>query len=254
MKTTFNTTLANKVQSKFILGIADKHEIPELQKLRYEDLVLEFDFSKSTNGLDVSEYDDFCDHLIVKDAQNNKIVGTYRLMTNEHLQYKDKFVCEDEFNITKLKNCNSNILELGRAVVHKDYRQGTVLKLLWNGIIQYAKEHGVRYLFGTASFHGTDLSLYENAFSNLHYNYLVSEQIACTPKAPSATLAPLKEHQIDMVKAKQEMPSLIKGYLLMGCKVCDGLFIDNDFNSIDTMIILDLENTNTAYFNKMFSI
>ena len=76
----------------------------------------------------------------------------------------------------------------------------------------------------------------------------------CEAKEPCAPLNPLKEIEIDPVKAKSELPSLIKGYLAMGCKVGKGAFIDYDFNSTDIMIILDLQNINEAYFNRMFSV
>ncbi len=248
------TKLANEVKNKYVLGLADKSEIEEVQKLRYDELLLDFDNSKNANGLDASEYDNFCDHLIVKDVETGKIVGTYRLMTNKHLEFKDEFICEEEFDISKLRNSSFNILELGRAVVHKDYRQGTVIKLLWSGIMDYARMHNVRYLFGTASFHGVDPEPYKNAFSKLYYNNLVDDSVMCTAKTPSTLLNPLSESELDLQKAKAEMPSLVKGYLAMGCKVGNGTYIDYSFNSIDVMIILDLENMNTAYFNRMFAI
>ena len=248
------TKIANDPNLKFVLGLAEKEDIEELQKLRYDELILDYDSSKSANGLDASDYDNFCDHLVVKEIETNKIVGTYRLMTNKHLTYKNEFICECEFDISKLKQCSENILELGRAVVHKDYRQGTVLKLLWSGILDYSKMNNVRYLFGTASFHGVNPADYSNAFSKLYYTNLVSNDIMCEAKEPFATLCPLKEFEIDPVKAKSELPSLIKGYLAMGCKVGKGAFIDYDFNSTDIMIILDLQNINEAYFNRMFSV
>jgi len=248
------TKIANDPNLKFVLGLADKDEIEELQKLRYDELILDYDSSKSAGGLDASEYDDFCDHLIVKDIETNKIVGTYRLMTNKHLVNKNEFICECEFDITKLKNCSENILELGRAVVHKDYRQGTVLKLLWSGIMDYSRINNVRYLFGTASFHGVNPADYNNAFSKIYYNNLASDDIMCEAKNPCAPLNVLKPEEVDAIKAKSETPSLIKGYLAMGCKAGKDAFIDYDFNSTDIMIILDLQNINTAYFNRMFSV
>lgn len=246
--------IANDPNSKFVLGLAEKKDIKALQKLRYDELILDYDSSKEANGLDASEYDDFCDHLIVKEIDTNKIVGTYRLMTNKHLKHKNEFICESEFNISKLKQCPENILELGRAVVHKGYRQGTVLKLLWSGILDYSKMNNVRYLFGTASFHGVNTDDYKNAFSKVYYSNLVDENIMCEAKEPNAPLCVLKPEEIDPIKAKSEMPSLIKGYLAMGCKVGKGAFIDYDFNSTDIMVILDLQNINETYFNRMFSV
>lgn len=235
------------------IGFADtKEELKELQKLRYDQLVLCYDDHKAKNGSDASEYDDFCDHLIVKDLTNNKIVGTYRVMTNKHLVYKDSFITETEFDITNLKNSGSNIVELSRAVVDDEYRNGAVIKLLWHGIFDYCEKNDIRYMFGTASFHGVDSEKYKNAFSYLHYNSMADENVMCFAKEPSAKYQLLEKDQIDMNAYKEEMPSLIKGYLALGSQVGKGVYIDYEFNSIDVLIIFDLEKINRKFAQRMF--
>ena len=69
-------------------------------------LILEFDQTKSEVGIDKSEYDDICDHIIVKDLTNNTIVGTYRLLSNLKLPKDGQFVCETEFDIDESKAAN----------------------------------------------------------------------------------------------------------------------------------------------------
>ena len=241
--------------NQFIVGIADNaDEIREAQILRYKMLLLEFDETKSEDGIDASEYDNFCDILIVKDTEANKIVGTYRLMTNEHLKYKNEFICEDEFDITNLKNSGYNILELGRAVVDKNYRNGLIIKLLWEGIFYYSKLHKIKYMFGTASFHGVDANAYKNSLSKIYYEQLADKEILCYAKQPCDKLNFLNKEEIDDKKAHDETPALVRGYFYLGCRVGDGIFFDYSFNSIDILIIFDLENVNKQYAKRFFGV
>ncbi len=218
----------------------NKEEIFQAQKLRYKELLQQFDKNKRDDGLDKSEYDDFCDHIVAVDKTTNKVVGTYRLMNKEHLKFKNQFICETEFDISKLKNCSENILELGRAVVDVNYRNGVVIKLIWQALFKYSQIHNIRYLFGTASFHGVDFDDYKHAFAYLHDNYMAEESICCTAHTPNADLNLLRQTEsgeVDVKLAKSEIPPLVKGYLAMGSKVGKGVFFDYDFNSMDVMII-----------------
>ena len=236
-----------------VLGMATtKEEIEELQKFRYQQLVLNYDDKKDTSGTDASEYDDFCDHLIVKDIEKDKIVGTYRLMNSMHLKYKDEFISETEFNIDNLKNCGHKIVELGRAVVDDEYRNGAAIKLLLHGLLNYCEKNGIRYMFGTASFHGNDANKYLNAFSYLHHNCLADQSVMGYAKEPKAVFDLIPKEQIDMGAYNQEMPSLIKCYLALGSKVGEGVYIDRDFNSIDVLAIFDIEKINRKFAHRLF--
>ena len=237
------------------VGIADsEEELREAQILRYKMLILEFDQSKSKDGIDKSPYDEICDHIIVKDLSNNKIVGTYRVVSNLKIPADKKFICEDEFDIEKLKICGSNILELSRAVVHKDYRNGLVIKLLWQGIFAYCKNYNIRYMFGTASFHGLDYTKYQHSFSDIYYNHLTDESVMCYAKEPCMKMNILKKDEIDEKLAKIETQPLVRGYFSLGSKAGNGLFFDREFNSTDIMMIFDLENLNKRYVSRMFGV
>lgn len=245
-----------KIQSgNIIVGLADtKAELKKAQKLRYDMLVLDYDDSKEKDGNDVSEYDEFCDHLIAVDTVTGDIVGTYRLMHNGHLIYKDCFICEGEFDISRLKNSGENILELGRAVVDKNYRNGVVIKLLWQGLFTYCKLKNIRFMFGTGSFHGTDPSLYSHTFASLYYNHKVDDKYDCFAKSPCERMDIIAESDVDPTLSKSTTPPLIKGYIMLGSKVGSGVYIDYDFNSTDVMLIFDLNDLNKAYAKRMFGV
>jgi hypothetical protein len=50
----------------------------------------------------------------------------------------------------------AEIVELGRACVHAEHRNLTVLSLLWKGIAAYARERSARYLIGCSSLTSQD--------------------------------------------------------------------------------------------------
>ena len=231
-----------------------KEEVEQAQKLRYEILILNYDDSKDKQGLDACEHDEYCECLVAIDETTGKVVGTYRLMSNMHLEKIDSFICENEYDLTNLRNCGHNVLELGRAVVHQDYRNGLVIRMLWQGLFEYCKIHEIKYMFGLIGFVGTDAEKHKNVLSYLKRNYLVDENLDCEAKEPSVKYALLEKDQIDEGEAKKQVPSLLKGYLALGCKVASGSYIDYDFNSTDILIILDVENINKTFAKRMFGV
>src|SRR3546814_14360070 len=64
--------------------------------------------------------------------------------------------------------CSSDLLELGRSCVHRDYRTNATIQLLWRGISTYISDHGISFMFGCASFPGTDPQQHALALSYLH--------------------------------------------------------------------------------------
>ena len=62
---------------------------------------------------------------------------------------------------------SSEILELGRACVHKRHRNFAVLNLLWKGIAAYAQARGTRYLMGCSSLTSQDAAVGAAAFRRL---------------------------------------------------------------------------------------
>ena len=154
---------------KYRLRLLDKNndeELKAVQRLRYNDLLKEFNDELDDNGIDDDHYDKYSDSLIVIDEEENLLVGTYRLASYE--TGLNKLLLEDEFVILTLKNQKEKILELGRAVVKKEYRSGAVINILWFGLFQYSKMFNYRYLIGTCSLHGTDPSIYVSTLSYLN--------------------------------------------------------------------------------------
>ena len=147
----------------FVIKIAEnKLELKKAQALRYSVFYKEKQaiptISKKILRLDYDKVDNFADHLIVIDKNRkgfkNKIVGTYRLVRGDIAAHCGGFYTSSEFDLSKILNSykNNQMLELGRSCVHKDYRNGTIMNLLWKAIAEYVKLHDIKILLGCASF------------------------------------------------------------------------------------------------------
>jgi putative hemolysin len=229
--------------NKYLIGITkEKKYLEQSFKLRFEDLILEFNKAKKANKTDYSKYDDFCEHLVCIDKETDEVVGSYRIATKKTLK-SIPFVSEEEFNMDNLK-ANYNLLEASRAVVKKEYQSTIVMSLLWQAVINYALDNDMDFLFGTASFKGIDPSPYKQAFSYLYYNYLIDEAIMPKATKNKFNLNFIPKDQIDMKTVKEKMPVILKGYCLLNAKVAAEGYIDYDFNSVDVLVLLDVKNVN----------
>lgn len=223
-------------------------EYMQIYKLRYQELLLEYDKNKKVEDeLDKDEYDDVCDHLIAVDITKSQVVGTYRLIKKSHLKSLKTFLTETEFNLEPIKKYE--LLEVGRAVVKEEYRDGVTIGMLWKGVIRYAVEEEMDIMIGTASFHGIDPTIYKETLSYLYDNHLSPEEIRCFANKDSSTELKLTS-DYDIVQAKKNMPPLIKGYLNLGATVGDGAYIDRDFNSVDVLIVLIIKDINPRYLKR----
>ncbi len=241
-------TVSN-IKIKMATTVEEKMKV---YNLRYKSLILDYDKGKEgPKEIDKDEYDNYCDYIVAIDTNTNEVVGTYRLIRKEHAQKVGMFFTEKEFNIDNLKNKNCDILEIGRAVVKEEYRDGLVIGLLWKAVIRYALSLQVKYLFGTASFHGTDPTLYQHSLSSLYYNHISALDKRTFAREDSrCDLQQLSIADVDPNRAKKEMPPLVKGYINLWATIGEGAYIDHSFKSIDVLILLEMDKINPRYLRR----
>ena len=163
--------------SKLSLSLAStKKEVREVQRLRYKVFVEAMGLSALANadGLDQDEFDQYCDHLIVRDNHTLKVVGTYRILSPHALEKTGGFYSEKEFDLSRLSNLRSRITEAGRACIHPNYRSGGVIMMLWAGIAACMRRDKTEYLVGCAS---VSLADGGNTINSL-YRKLATEHLA----------------------------------------------------------------------------
>ena len=246
----------------FVIKIAEKKsELKKAQALRYSVFYKEKKakptISKKILRLDYDKVDKFADHLIVIDKNRkgikNKIVGTYRLIRGEIAAYFGGFYTSSEFDLTNILNIYkySQMLELGRSCVHQEYRNGTIMNLLWRAIAEYVKLYDIKILLGCASFHGTNVMKYTNEFSYLRKNFSLPDELSVKSLDPKIYPANTEiNSNINDLRTFVKLPPLIKGYLRIGGMVSHDCFVDYKFNTIDLCVIVNTNNIDEKYKKK----
>ena len=154
MKTVTSDPLLTET-SLFRVSLAQSpDQLTACQRLRYSVFNEELGEGLSTSDrerLDIDPFDNFCDHLMVTDLESGHLVGTYRLQTGEVARKNLGYYGNQIFDFSVYEPYRREMLELGRACVHIDFRNIMVLHALWKGIAVYATRHESRYLIGCSS-------------------------------------------------------------------------------------------------------
>jgi predicted GNAT family N-acyltransferase len=111
-------------------------ELECLQRLRFQVFTQEMNavFPDQHNGLDIDRFDPWCEHFMVTEPEENRVVGTYRLLTPENANKAGGYYSESEFDISALDALRPSLVEVGRSCIHPDYRNGSAIMMLWGGI------------------------------------------------------------------------------------------------------------------------
>jgi len=254
----FKANIAIYIEKKnFIVKTANStEELREALKLRHDIFLLELLKRKKRSGLDKDKFDKHCDHLIIIDKRINKIIGTYRLQSSEHTT---KWYTATEFHMKHIKKLPGTKLELGRACVHPEHRNGVTITLLWEGISEYIAASGSSYLFGCSSIKTMDKDEIRQIYAYLKQNGHISEYHRVRPKnkfkVPGfkrfSRLHPLHSQiYIEPGEMKDKIPSLLASYLRVGAKVCGVPAMDKSFKCIDFLTLMKVEDMNRAYIRK----
>ena len=219
------------------------NEVKEAQRLRFKVFAEEMgaNLAQNNEGLDVDEFDAYCDHLLIRDQETLKVVGTYRVLPPHKAQEIGRLYSDSEFDLTRLNHLRPKMVELGRSCVHADYRSGAVIMALWSGLAQYMQKHNYEIMLGCASIPMAD----GGHFAASLYNSLSEEQMAPTENHAFPRL-PLPLDKLNG-GLDVEPPPLIKGYLKLGAKICSAPAWDPDFNTADLLTMLRLSEINPRY-------
>lgn len=213
------------------------------QKLRWRVFAEEMGahLNSQEPGVDMDRFDALCDHLLLRDTRNNEVVGTYRILNAAKAEQAGGFYSDSEFDLTRLSHLRSQIMEMGRACVHPDYRSGAAIAILWSGLADYIKSHGVQYLMGCASMGMADGG---------HAAASIYRQLVASHAAPAEwsvfPRCPLPLEKLDE-NVPAEIPPLIKAYLRVGAYVCGAPAWDPDFNTADCLLLLPTASMDHRY-------
>ncbi|MDP2000188.1 MAG: GNAT family N-acyltransferase [Rhodoferax sp.] len=222
-------------------------EVRQAQRLRFRVFAQEMGARLSTTipGHDVDLFDNYCEHLLVRDALTREVVGTYRLLTPAQARRVGSTYSDLEFDLTRLRSLRERMVELGRSCVHPDYRHGGVIMALWGALAEFMVRNKLDTMIGCAS------------IPMLH-NGIVSGDVAASiwQQLQVTHLAPIEHHvhprlplPVDRLDGSLEVepPALIKGYLRLGAKVLGAPAWDPDFNSADLPMMMRIADLPARY-------
>ncbi len=232
------------------------NEVYEAQKVRYKVFYEEYGATPSdemqSEKRDFDCYDEHADHLVVVDGSSgqDKIVGTYRLLPQCAADLAGGFYSADEFDIQPLLKSGMTLLELGRSCVLEEWRAKQVLQLLWQGIADYITDNKIDLMFGCASLHGKDPQEKADLLSYMHHYHLASEKIC--PRAVDDRYVDMNLRPKESLNAKRlfaSLPPILKGYFRVGGCIGDGAVVDEQFNTIDVLIMVETASLTQRYKN-----
>ena len=232
-------------------------EIDSALSLRYEIFNQELNeglYESSSNQKDRDAYDEHCEHLIVVDKdKDDKVVGTYRLLQGKSAAGGIGFYSETEFNLTSLYSLSDNIMEIGRSCVHRDYRDGSVISMLWQGLADCIIQYNIRYLMGCASLHTTDGKKVSEIYAYLREKDFLAEECFHVEPRQGFILEDFDpDYRIQNLKeTAKRIPTIIKGYMRVGAKICGLPALDSSFGTVDVFVLFDAEKISARY-NKKF--
>lgn len=240
-----------------------RQDIRRAQRLRFQVFFEEKSAIPSPRALltrrDIDPFDRICDHLLVIDngfrrtpqsTPRPRVVGTYRLLRQEHAEANGGFYSAAEFDLRGLfaAHPGQRVLELGRSCVLKPYRTRRTVELLWRGIWSYVRHHRFDLMVGCASLDGTDPAALATQLSFLHH-------VAPSPAEWRVAALPgryvpmnrISADSLDRKAALHSLPPLIKAYLRLGGTFGDGAVVDRQFGTTDVFVVVRVADIDPRY-------
>jgi putative hemolysin len=226
-----------------LLVARDHDEVRAAQRLRYRVFADEMGATLHTTepGVDSDEFDEFCDHLVVRDDRTEEIVGCYRMLPPERAAEAGRLYSETEFDLRALAGLRPALVETGRSCVHPDHRTGAVVGLVWAGIARYMLLSGHNWLAGCASVPLADGgALAGGVWDLVRDKHYAPEEYRVHPLRPwDVDAAPRLPRTV--------LPPLLRGYLRLGAWVCGRPAHDPDFAVADLFVLLSLDRLDRRY-------
>ncbi|MBV8965691.1 MAG: GNAT family N-acetyltransferase [Mycobacteriaceae bacterium] len=226
-----------------LLLTTDAELIEQAQRLRYEVFTSEPGFAlRAPAGRDADRFDQYCDHLLVREDTSGDLVGCYRMLPPPGAIAAGGLYTATEFDVRALDPLRPSLVEMGRAVVREEHRNGAVVLLMWAGILAYLDRCGYDYVTGCVSVPLAQVrAVREFVLARHRSEYTVRPY----RPVPLDDIAPV---------ARVEVPPLMRGYLRLGARVCGEPAHDPDFGVADFLALLDKRAADIRYLKRLRSV
>ena len=254
-----------------LLLSTDPVHIEAAQRLRHDVFTSEpgFAMAPTSDGLDADRFDEFCDHLLVREDGSGELVGCYRMLPPPGAIAAGSLYTATEFDVRALDALRPSLVEMGRAVVRSDHRNGGVVLLMWAGILAYLDRCGYEYVTGCVSVPthpsgGLERSDRGDGPGEEPGSQLrgVRDFVLRRHSAPAElTVRPYRPVVIDGrgldeidPPARVTVPALMRGYLRLGAQVCGEPAHDPAFGVGDFPALLDKSRADVRYLKRLRSV
>ncbi|OBI87106.1 GNAT family N-acetyltransferase [Mycobacterium sp. 1245805.9] len=243
-----------------LLLSTDPTLIEAAQRLRYDVFTSTPGFAlPAAGGLDVDRFDEYCDHLLVRDDDTGELVGCYRMLAPTGAIEAGGLYTATEFDVRAFDPLRPSLVEMGRAVVRDGHRNGGVVLLMWAGILAYLDRYGYDYVTGCVSVPIGDESDGDAPGSQLRgVRDFILNRHAAPPQYRVHPHRPVRvaSRALDDIPAppRPTVPPLMRGYLRLGAQVCGEPAHDPDFGVGDFCVLLDKRRADTRYLKRLRSV
>ncbi|MFY0660045.1 MAG: GNAT family N-acetyltransferase [Shimia sp.] len=190
-------------------------------------------FYGDDTALDVDAYDSLCQHYLIEDVSNGRLVCVFRMLPLNGGADINRSYSAQFYELEALKTYPGRMVEMGRFCMHPEVHDADVLRIAWGAMTSYVDENNVELLFGCASFEGTDTSGYLDSFAMLRDRHLAPKRWLPRVKAPNVfRFASRLRRQPNLKAAQLSMPPMLRSYLLMGGWVSDHAVVDQKMNTL----------------------
>lgn len=191
-------------------------------------------FNDGAEGLDSDKFDAVHRHVMVERICDNQLMCSFRFLHVGGQFNLDQSYSAQFYDLGNLDGFQNDLLEVGRFCVDPGINDPQLLRVAWSVITAYVDEHDIGLLFGCSSFEGLDPAPYKDAFALLKVKHLAPDNWAPRPKAPKRYdfAQMLEAKKLDLKRAQQTMPPLLRTYLTMGGWVSDHAVVDTQMNTL----------------------
>ena len=251
-------TLSTDTPRYTLLLSTDSALIDAAQRLRHDVFTSEpgFELAGAIDGRDADRFDEYCDHLLVREDNSGELVGCYRMLPPPGAIAAGGLYTATEFDVEGIDPLRPSLVEMGRAVVREDHRNGGVVLLMWAGILAYLDRCGYDYVAGCVSVpvQGCEGDAPGSQIRG------VRDFVRRRDAAPY-TVHPYRPVIIDGSglddidpPARVSVPPLMRGYLRLGAQVCGEPAHDPDFGVGDFPALLDKRQADVRYLRRLRSV
>ncbi len=223
--------------------IENASELKRVRQLRYEVFFREGLKRKNPFGQDIDPFDLKADHLVVIEKKSHRFVGCYRFISS---RFSNQFYSQTEFDISSFLKIEGNKLEMSRACIHKDFRNGQVMHLLWRGLMEYVRNVDARYLFGCSSVKTVAPEKIQQISQFLTEKGHSDPEMGVQPLIPPSALSGIEARAVSS-EEDSALPPLFQSYLKAGARVAPKPYLDKEFQCVDFFTVLDLKKVTPNY-------